>query len=172
MCAVGEVPLEWYKDELHVGYDREGRKVLRGPRRDRMDRLLAQADGGAGWRTVYDEYNGEEIVLSKDEFRMIQRIREGRFPHVEVNTSTWISLHIAVYGATTSKGSWLPPSTSCVSSAYELELPQEPTSIGVLIGCFCVVLRTCLCDSARNTWWRSETSAEHQYKINCCPSAG
>ena len=84
MRAVGDVPLEWYKDELHVGYDREGRKVLKGPRRDRMDRLLAQADGGAGWRTVYDEYNGEEIVLSKEEFRMIQRIREGRFPHVEV----------------------------------------------------------------------------------------
>jgi len=84
VCAVGEVPLEWYKDELHVGYDRDGRKVIRGPRRDRMDRLLAQADGGAGWRTVYDEYNGQEIVLSKDEFRMIQRIREGRFPHVEV----------------------------------------------------------------------------------------
>ncbi len=81
---MGEVPLEWYKDELHVGYDREGRKVVRGPRRDRMDRLLAQADGGAGWRTVYDEYNGQEVVLSKDEFRMIQRIREGRFPHVEV----------------------------------------------------------------------------------------
>ncbi len=81
---MGDVPLEWYKDELHVGYDRDGRKVLRGPRRDRMDRLLAQADGGAGWRTVYDDYNGEEIVLSKEEFRMIQRIREGRFPHVEV----------------------------------------------------------------------------------------
>ncbi len=76
--------MEWYKDELHVGYDRDGRRVLRGPRGDRMDRLLAQADGGAGWRTVYDDYNGEEIVLSKEEFRMIQRIREGRFPHVEV----------------------------------------------------------------------------------------
>ena len=83
---MGDVPLEWYKDELHVGYDRDGRRVLRGPRRDRMDRLLAQADGGAGWRTVYDDYNGEEIVLSKEEFRMIQRVREGRFPHVEVTS--------------------------------------------------------------------------------------
>ena len=81
-----------------MGYDRDGRKVLRGPRRDRMDRLLAQADGGAGWRTVYDEYNGEEIVLSKDEFRMIQRIREGRFPHVEVIASTGVSLHSDVCG--------------------------------------------------------------------------
>lgn len=34
---------------------------------------------------MYDEYNDEEIVLSREELRMIQRIREGRFPHVEVN---------------------------------------------------------------------------------------
>lgn len=82
--AVGEVPLEWYKDELHIGYDREGRKVTKGPRRDKLDALLARNDGGSAWRTVYDEYNGEEITLSKEEMRMIQRIREGKFPHVEV----------------------------------------------------------------------------------------
>ena len=81
---MGEVPLEWYKDELHVGYDREGRKVGKGPRRDKLDALLARNDGGSAWRTVYDEYNGEEITLSKEEMRMIQRIREGKFPHVEV----------------------------------------------------------------------------------------
>ena len=28
-------------------------------------------------RTVYDEYNDEEIVMSKEEMRMIQRIRTG-----------------------------------------------------------------------------------------------
>lgn len=82
---MGEVPLEWYKDELHIGYDREGRKVSKGPRRDKLDALLARNDGGAAWRTVYDEYNGEEITLSKEEMKMIQRIREGKFPHVEVS---------------------------------------------------------------------------------------
>ena len=81
---MGEVPLEWYKDEIHVGYDREGRKVLKGPRKDRLDALLARSDGGKAWRTVYDEYNGEEITLSKEEMRMIQRIREGKFPHLQV----------------------------------------------------------------------------------------
>ena len=84
VAAVGEVPLEWYKDELHIGYDREGRKVAKGPRQDKLDALLARNDGGSAWRTVYDEYNGEEITLSKEEMRMIQRIREGKFPHVEV----------------------------------------------------------------------------------------
>lgn len=36
-------------------------------------------------RTLYDEYNDEEIVLSKEEIAMIQRIRQGKIPHAEVN---------------------------------------------------------------------------------------
>jgi ribosome biogenesis protein ERB1 len=30
-----------------------------------LDALLARNDGGAALRTIYDEYNDEEIVLSK-----------------------------------------------------------------------------------------------------------
>lgn len=81
---VGDVPLKWYKDEEHIGYDRDGTKVKKGPRQDKLDALLARNDGGSAWRTIYDEYNGEEITLSKEEMQMIQRIREGKFPHVEV----------------------------------------------------------------------------------------
>lgn len=84
--TVGEVPLEWYKDEEHIGYDRGGKKIIRRGRRDALERLLARADAtGKELRTVYDEYNDEEIVLSKEELAMIRRIRDGRFPHVEVN---------------------------------------------------------------------------------------
>jgi ribosome biogenesis protein ERB1 len=40
--------------------------------------------GGRALRTLYDEYNDEEVVLSKEELCMIMRIRKGQFPHVEV----------------------------------------------------------------------------------------
>jgi hypothetical protein len=36
-------------------------------------------------RTIYDEYNDEEITLTKEELRMIMAIRKGHFPHVEIN---------------------------------------------------------------------------------------
>ena len=36
-------------------------------------------------RTIYDEYNDEEITLTKEELRMIMAIRKGQFPSVEVN---------------------------------------------------------------------------------------
>ena len=53
-------------------------------RRRRLEQLLARADSpGTALRTIYDAYNDEEVVLSKEEVRLIQRIRSGRFPHVE-----------------------------------------------------------------------------------------
>lgn len=167
--TIGDVPLEWYQHEEHIGYDVDGKRLAKKPggRKDLMDALIARADStrvgvragsraaGLGvqssmrgclrgaafvlllpaqnapstldfyvvfayrslparrsspmlWqaasaaavqdalktsaascpaaaaapsqdflRTVYDEYNDEEIVLSKEEMRMIQRIRSG-----------------------------------------------------------------------------------------------
>ena len=50
----------------------------------RLEQLLARADSpGTALRTIYDAYNDEEVVLSREEIRLIQRIRSGRFPHVE-----------------------------------------------------------------------------------------
>jgi hypothetical protein len=36
-------------------------------------------------RKVYDEYNDEEVELTKDEINLIRRLRDGKFPHAEVD---------------------------------------------------------------------------------------
>lgn len=82
--TVGEVPLQWYNGEEHIGYDHDAKKLIKRTRKDKLETLLAQTDTKQGLRTIYDEYNDEEIALSKDELRMIQRIRQGQFPDVEV----------------------------------------------------------------------------------------
>eukprot|EP00891_Asterochloris_glomerata_P004761 jgi/Astpho2/4761/fgenesh1_pm.00067_%23_71_t len=81
--TVGDVPLRWYKDEEHIGYSREGARLLKRERRDQLDALLQRND--LKLPVIYDEYNDTEIQLSKEELQLIQRIRQGRFPHVEVN---------------------------------------------------------------------------------------
>lgn len=80
------MPLVWYKDEQHIGYDHDAKKLMRKERKDKLDTLLAQTDTKQASRTIYDEYNDEDIVLSKDELRLIQQIRQGQFPDVEVST--------------------------------------------------------------------------------------
>ncbi|CAM6119646.1 unnamed protein product [Calypogeia fissa] len=83
--TIGEVPLEWYKDEKHIGYDIEGKKITKKEKKDQLEAFLARSDNSKDWRKVFDEYNDEEIELTKDEIDMIRRLRQGRTPHKEVN---------------------------------------------------------------------------------------
>ncbi|KAM7273303.1 hypothetical protein ACFE04_027967 [Oxalis oulophora] len=81
--TVGDVPLEWYKDEKHIGYDIAGKKITKKERRDKLDSFLASVDDSENWRKVYDEYNDEEVELTKEETRMIRRMIKGKAPHVD-----------------------------------------------------------------------------------------
>mmetsp|Transcript_13468 Transcript_13468/g.48998 ORF Transcript_13468/g.48998 Transcript_13468/m.48998 type:complete len:751 (-) Transcript_13468:191-2443(-) len=79
--TVGNVPLEWYKDEEHIGYDRDGNKIVKGQKKDELDKLLERQDDPKAWRTIYDEYNDEHVVLSREEIELIQRMRKGMLPY-------------------------------------------------------------------------------------------
>eukprot|EP00798_Chlamydomonas_sp_ICE-L_P004053 gene4053-14139_t len=82
---MGDVPLVWYKDEGHIGYSKDGEKLIRRKKKDKLDALLHRNDSKLAMRTIYDEYNDEEITLTKEELGMIMRIRKGQFPSVDVN---------------------------------------------------------------------------------------
>ncbi|XP_077230593.1 transducin/WD40 repeat-like superfamily protein [Tasmannia lanceolata] len=83
--TVGDVPLEWYQDEEHIGYDISGKKIKKQPRKSKLDSFLAGADDSENWRKLYDEYNDEEVELTKQETRIIRRLLKGRTPHAEVD---------------------------------------------------------------------------------------
>lgn len=87
--TVGDIPLNWYRAEDHIGYDADGNKIAKSNKggRDALDALVARADDPAGTllRTVYDEYNDEVVKLTDEEVRMVMRVRKGLFPHVEVD---------------------------------------------------------------------------------------
>lgn len=96
--TVGDVPLSWYDDEHHIGYDQAGERIEKLKRKDKLDTLIERNDDPDAWRKVYDQYNDEEIVLSKEEMRMIQNIRAGRFAHADTmelypEENDWFSRH-------------------------------------------------------------------------------
>mmetsp|Transcript_66385 Transcript_66385/g.163589 ORF Transcript_66385/g.163589 Transcript_66385/m.163589 type:complete len:623 (+) Transcript_66385:496-2364(+) len=76
---VGDIPMEWYRDEKHIGYDLSGKKIIRKPRKDTLDAHLAKADDPQPWRNVYDEVNDEELRLTDDELKLLRRLRAGKF---------------------------------------------------------------------------------------------
>ncbi|KAK6238364.1 hypothetical protein QUC31_003833 [Theobroma cacao] len=81
--TIGDVPLEWYKDEKHIGYDIAGKKIKKKERQDKLDSFLASADDSKNWRKIYDEYNDEEVELTKEETKLIRRLLKGKAPHAE-----------------------------------------------------------------------------------------
>lgn len=47
--TIGDVPLKWYEDEKHIGYDITGKKITKKERQDKLESFLASADDSENW---------------------------------------------------------------------------------------------------------------------------
>ena len=63
--TVGDVPTEWYREEEHVGYDADGRRILKRKWNDSIEHLLNMVDDPSYWRKVFDEREDKELSISK-----------------------------------------------------------------------------------------------------------
>ncbi|KAF7842780.1 ribosome biogenesis protein BOP1-like protein [Senna tora] len=81
--TIGDVPLKWYEDEPHIGYDIKGKKIKKKEKQDKLGSFLASVDDSKNWRKVYDEYNDEEVELTKEEVKLVRRLLKGQAPHSE-----------------------------------------------------------------------------------------
>lgn len=46
---VGNIPMHWYDELPHVGYDINGKKVLRPARGDELDKFLETVEDPSAW---------------------------------------------------------------------------------------------------------------------------
>uniref|UniRef100_A0A8C0DPA6 Ribosome biogenesis protein BOP1 n=1 Tax=Balaenoptera musculus TaxID=9771 RepID=A0A8C0DPA6_BALMU len=84
--TVGNVPLEWYDDFPHVGYDLDGRRIykpLRTP--DELDQFLDKMDNPDYWRTVQDRMTGHSVQLTDEQVALVRRLQRGQFGDVSFN---------------------------------------------------------------------------------------
>lgn len=87
---IGNVPLEWYKDEDHVGYDIGGEKVMRTLSTGEIDALLESKDNPDAWRTIRDHKNQREVVLTDTDLEVIRRIRQRMYPSLATDTNEMV----------------------------------------------------------------------------------
>ncbi|CAL8396470.1 unnamed protein product [Gadus morhua 'NCC'] len=84
--TVGNIPMEWYKDFPHIGYDLDGKKILKPIRnKDELDDFLDKMENPDYWRTVPDKQTGSEIVLTDDQVDLVHRLQRGQFGDVNFN---------------------------------------------------------------------------------------
>ncbi|KAF6150172.1 hypothetical protein GIB67_023127 [Kingdonia uniflora] len=83
--TIGDVPLKWYEDEEHIGYDITGKKITKQAKKDMLEHYIANADNSKNWRTFYDPYNDEEVELTKQEAKLVLRRLRGKTPHADAD---------------------------------------------------------------------------------------
>jgi len=84
---IGRVPLHWYDEYDHIGYDAHGKKVIKSASSnagDRVDEALANADKKANDSfVVHDALNDKNVALSARQLELIRRIQGGAYAHPE-----------------------------------------------------------------------------------------
>ncbi|XP_032897647.1 ribosome biogenesis protein BOP1 [Amblyraja radiata] len=78
--TVGNIPMEWYKDYPHIGYDLDGKKIYKPIRnKDELDEFLDKMENPDYWRTVPDKMTGTDIRLTDDQIDLVHRLQKGQF---------------------------------------------------------------------------------------------
>lgn len=78
--TIGNVPMHWYDEYKHIGYDWDAKKIIKPARRDQLDDFLKRMEDPNFWRTVKDMQTGQDIVISEADIAMIKRINSQRIP--------------------------------------------------------------------------------------------
>ncbi|XP_072266611.1 ribosome biogenesis protein BOP1 [Pyxicephalus adspersus] len=78
--TVGNIPMEWYKDFPHVGYDLDGKKIFKPLQtKDQLEEFLDKMENPDYWRTVHDKKTGQDIKLTDEQVDLVERIQRGQF---------------------------------------------------------------------------------------------
>lgn len=77
---IGNVPMEWYDDFPHIGYDVEGKKVLRPATGDELDKFLATVEDPESWMSAQDKLLGKDVKLTDEELDIIRRLQNAEIP--------------------------------------------------------------------------------------------
>jgi ribosome biogenesis protein ERB1 len=86
--TIGNVPLKWYEDYDHIGYDLDGKKISKpkdgGKTSDQLDEFLDKMEDPNYWRTVVDQQTGQKVVLSEEDIEIIKRLTSRKYGNTNV----------------------------------------------------------------------------------------
>lgn len=70
---------------MHIGYDVNGRKIIKPPTEDEVKEFLNQIDDPDSWRTIKDKLTGQKVILSDEDVNIVKRIEKGNCPDSSYN---------------------------------------------------------------------------------------
>lgn len=89
--TVGNIPMHWYDEYKHIGYDWDAKKIMQPVKGDQLDDFLNRMEDPNFWRTVKDPKTGQNVILSDEDIDLIKRISAQRIPNANHNEfEPWI----------------------------------------------------------------------------------
>ncbi|KAJ1523942.1 hypothetical protein ONE63_010491 [Megalurothrips usitatus] len=127
--TVGNVPMNWYDEYPHIGYDWDGKPILRPKRGDSIDQFLKRMEDPNFFRTVRDPQTGQDVVLSEADVELIKRIQSGQIPDAAFDDEApWVEyftsevMQTPISNIPPSKKSFLPSKHEADKVSYFVSL--------------------------------------------------
>ncbi|CAN6653485.1 ribosome biogenesis protein Erb1p [Trichomonascus vanleenenianus] len=75
--AIGNIPLSAYDEMPHIGYDLDGKRIMRPATGSALDTLLESIDLPEGWTGLLDKNTGGGLKLTPEELDLVKRLQQG-----------------------------------------------------------------------------------------------
>ncbi|KAF2084424.1 ribosome biogenesis protein erb1 [Saccharata proteae CBS 121410] len=72
--TIGDIPLSFYDSYPHIGYDINGKKIMRPAKGEALDALLDSIDIPKGWTGLTDPATGKPLQLSREELEVLKKL--------------------------------------------------------------------------------------------------
>lgn len=78
--TIGNIPLSFYDQYPHIGYDINGKKILRPAKGEALDALLDSIEIPKGWTGLTDPSTGKPLELSQNELELLRKVQMNEIP--------------------------------------------------------------------------------------------
>lgn len=78
--TIGNIPLSFYDSYPHIGYDINGKKIMRPATGEALDALLDSIELPEGWTGLTDPETGKPLNLSREELELLKKLQMDEVP--------------------------------------------------------------------------------------------
>ncbi|KAH6609848.1 ribosome biogenesis erb1 [Trichoderma cornu-damae] len=81
--TIGNIPLSFYDSYPHIGYDINGKKIMRPATGEALDALLDSIELPKGWTGLTDPETGKPLNLTQEELELLKKLQMNEVPDDE-----------------------------------------------------------------------------------------
>ncbi|WLF77940.1 Ribosome biogenesis protein erb1 [Lodderomyces elongisporus] len=74
--TIGNIPISAYEEMPHIGYDINGKRIMRPAKGSALDQLLESIDLPQGWTGLLDQNTGAPLKITDEELELIRKIQQ------------------------------------------------------------------------------------------------